>query len=140
MMSMTIKHTTSAIILASLLSTSAYASDVTLSVAMLSSTLDSAFETTDVPTATTLFQSGTANGMGGEIGLGYLWKINSGFALEFDYYYDFINLSNKITTIGAGFMTHKISDVMGLRVLPMLNITQNTRIYLDIGWAYINQN
>lgn len=136
---MTIKHSTAAIMLGSVLVTPVFAHDITLSGALLSSTLSTEFERKT--TTASSYDTASDTALGGELALGYLWRINSGFGLEFDFYYDFLGLETQqaAASPAGGYVTNTIDGMWGLRVLPMLNITQNTKIYLDFGFAYFSQ-
>lgn len=136
---MTIKQCSAAILLGTILAAPAFAHDITLSGALLSSNLSSDYE--HKTSTGNNYDTGSDTALGGELALGYFWKINSGFGLEFDFYYDFLGLETKQAsgTAAGGYVSHTIDNMMGLRVLPMLNITQNTRIYLDLGFGYFDQ-
>lgn len=136
---MNMKHISAALLLSSIVALPALAHDITLSGALLSSNLSSDYE--HKTTTGNNYDTASDTALGGELALGYLWKINSGFGLEFDFYYDFLGLETKQAsgTAAGGYVSHTIDNMMGLRVLPLLNITQNTKIYLDLGFAYFDQ-
>lgn len=136
---MTIKHRSAAIILGAICATPAFAHDITLSAAMISSNLSSDVE--HVTTTGNNYDTASDTKLGAEFALGYFWKINSGFGLEFDFYYDYLGLETKQSSGAAagGHITHSVDGMIGLRMLPMLNITQNTKIYLDMGFGAFEQ-
>lgn len=75
--------------------------------------------------------------------LGYVWNVNSGFNINFEGYYDYVDftVSQSIVTeieANAQPLTQKISGLGGLRVMPAFKITNNTELYLELGWADVD--
>lgn len=77
--------------------------------------------------------------LGGGIYFGYVWNVNSGFNINIEGYYDFINVTVDQSVLSLQPLTHEINGIGGLRVLPAFKITNNTEIFIELGWAYISQ-
>lgn len=69
---------------------------------------------------------------------GYIWNINSGFNMNFEGYYDWISVTVTQSVIDAKPLTQELQGLGGLRVLPAFKITNNTELFLELGWAYMN--
>ncbi|MFI4957046.1 MAG: outer membrane protein [Gammaproteobacteria bacterium] len=135
---MQFKHTLLAAVISSGFIMQASAHEITFALGGLGTTFNvqQEYKDTDPATAGDLNGSGTANGLGGEAALAYVWNVNSGFDIGFEFFYDFTgNLqvkgpTNAITTL---------NNVWGVRALPAFRITNNTKIYIDLGYAMIDQ-
>lgn len=82
--------------------------------------------------------------LGGGLYGGYVWNVNSGFNINFEAFYDFMYLTVSQTTLtfdGEIFkpITYKVNGLGGLRVLPAFKVTNNTSLFLELGWAYFDQ-
>lgn len=135
---MKLKYLSAATLLGAAFSLPATAHEVTGSLGILSTKLDSQFEQSGSSTNKSYF-NGSESDLEGEIALGYVWTINRGFDMAFELFYDFGGPEVKQTTgFGAGHATHSIDSIWGFRVLPGFYVTTNTKVFLDIGYASID--
>lgn len=77
--------------------------------------------------------------LGGGVYGGYVWNVNSGFNINFEGYYDFINVTVTQSVLAIKPLTYEVNGIGGLRVLPAFKITNNTELFLELGWAYLSQ-
>jgi opacity protein-like surface antigen len=106
---------------------------------LISSSLDSNYSAFTLATSGVERYTAGNDTLQGEVGLGYLLEVNQMFDMGIEFFYDFGENSTTETTTMFGHVKHKVKDVLGVRLLPGVNITEKTRLYLDIGWAYVNQ-
>jgi opacity protein-like surface antigen len=143
---MKLKHLSAAVLLGAALSTPAIAHEFTIGVGLLSTTLDSEFEQTISGNSNKSYSNASSTDLGGEIFLGYVWTINKGFDMAFELFYDWnttetkdgLSSQNAGGFTGTGHAKHKINGVWGVRVLPGFYVTTNTKIFLDVGYANID--
>lgn len=74
---------------------------------------------------------------GGGVYLGYIWNVNSGFNINLEGYFDYFNQTVSQSIFADMPLTEKIGNIGGLRALPAFKITNNTEIYIELGWAYL---
>lgn len=95
--------------------------------------------TQDLTSTASFAVSGEESQFGGGLYFGYIWNVNSGFNIGFEGYYDFIDVTVSQSVLGNQPLEEKINGIGGLRALPGFKITNNTQIYLELGWAYVSQ-
>ncbi len=137
---MNMKKLSSTVLLGAAFAIPATAHELTVSLGLLSAGLDSNFQ--QYTSASTGEERYSANNteLGGEAAFGYVWTINSGFDMAFELFYDFTSNTAEQTTTTNGNVSNTVSDTYGIRVLPGFYVTSNTKIFLDIGWANMNQD
>lgn len=133
---MQFKHTLLATILATGFILPAAAHEITFAVGGLSSTLNSEQKYTDSVSQADIHSAGTHTSLGGEAALGYVWNVNSGFDIGFEMFYDFVNDLQVYASYDA---LDTVNNVWGGRVMPAFRITNNTKIFIDLGYALIDQ-
>ena len=135
---MQLKHTLLAAVISAGFVSQAFAHEITIAAGGLGSTLNvqqSFIDTTPI-TGIDVGSSGTDNSLGGEASVGYVWNVNSGFDIGFEFFYDFTGSMS--ITANTGQVT-TLNNVWGIRGLPAFRITNNTKIYIDLGYAIIDQ-
>ncbi len=143
---MKLKHLSAAALLGAAFSLPATAHELTFGVGLLSTTLDSEFEQTISGNTNKSYHNGSSTDLGGEIALGYVWTINRGFDMAFELFYDFnssevkqsLTEGTNFGLLSTGHAKHNINSVWGLRILPGFFVTTNTKIFLDVGYASID--
>lgn len=133
---MQFKHTLLASAFAASFILPATAHEITFALGGLSSSLNSQQQYID-----TLFDvddrdSGANTTLGGEAAVGYVWNVNSGFDIGFEFFYDFVSNLDVYSNLNA---LNTVDNLWGLRALPAFRITNNTKIYIDLGYAIIDQ-
>lgn len=83
--------------------------------------------------------TGESSEFGGGLYGGYVWNVNSGFDIGFEAYYDWINVTTSVSLVTDQLLDEKITGIVGLRALPGFKITNNTKIFIEIGWALVFQ-
>jgi opacity protein-like surface antigen len=76
--------------------------------------------------------------LGGGVYGGYVWNVNSGFNINFEANYDWINVTTTQSVNNIQPLTQEIKGLLGLRILPAFKITNNTELFLELGWAYVD--
>ena len=135
---MQFKHTLLAAALSAGFVVQASAHEITIAAGGLGSTLNvqQSFIDTTPMTGIDIGSSGTDNGLGGEASVAYVWNVNSGFDIGFEFFYDFTGSLS--VTAPTGEVT-TLNNIWGVRGLPAFRITNNTKIYIDLGYAIIDQ-
>ncbi len=116
----------------------AQAHEITIALGGLSSTLNSEqnFGRSAQSTDEGSHSAGTHTALGGEASLAYIWNVNSGFDLGFEFYYDFVG---GLQVEGTTGMIDTVNTMFGARALPGFKITDNTKIYINLGYGIIDQ-
>jgi len=127
-----IKHVLFALT-ASSIALTVHAHEFTITLGGISSTLNSEqnFVTSGQSADEGAHSAGTHTSLGGEVAAAYIWNVNSGFDIGFEFYYDFVN---DLKVEGSEKMINTINLMYGGRVLPGFKITSNTKIYIDLGY------
>lgn len=126
------KHISLAILAASLGFT-AHAHEFAITLGGISSTLNSEQNYVFVPQTSDQgsHSSGTHTVLGGEAAVAYIWNVNNGFDIGFEFYYDFVG---GLTVEGSEHLINTVNLMYGGRVLPGFKITNNTKVYVDLGY------
>lgn len=133
---MFLKRTLPAMLLTSL-SFSVAAHEISIGAGALNTTMFSRLTYTD----NTSFKSqanASATAISGELYMGYAYNINKGFDIGAEIFYDLGGPEVENTIGTAGYVKNSLSNTIGIRVLPGFNITQSTRLYAGIGYAYMD--
>jgi opacity protein-like surface antigen len=130
------KHALLATLLAAGFITSASAHEITFAIGGLGSTMNAQQNYTNHANGDDYNTSGVDGSLGGEAALAYVWNVNSGFDMGFEIFYDYVG-NLEVTEVNNAVTT--INNVWGGRVLPGFKITNNTKIYVSLGYALIDQ-
>lgn len=131
---MNLKHISVVALLGASLSMPALAHEFTLGGGLASDKLDTEFKHTTTAAAK-IFSSASDTELGGEAFIGYVWQINSGFDMAFEFFYDFMDVTTKEANGTSGHYKNNINNIMGVRALPGFRITNNTKLFLDLGYV-----
>ncbi len=132
------KHALLTTILATSLTLPAAAHEITFAVGGLSSTLNALQSYIDTtPNAESNIQgSSVATSLGGEASIAYIWNVNSGLELGFEGFYDFVSGLEVQGTLGQ---RTSFNNAWGARGVPAFKITNNTKIFLTMGYVIVDQ-
>jgi opacity protein-like surface antigen len=120
-----------------MLAQSAQAGEIILGIDGFNATVNTNFTETVAAPATNFAASGQNSQFGGGVYLGYVWNVNSGFNINLEGYFDYFNQTVTESLLAPLPLTEKIGNIWGLRALPAFKITNNTEIYIELGWAYL---
>lgn len=116
--------------------------EFSIGLGLLSSKLDSDFRevsTAGGATGFTEHYSASDTTLTGEASVGYTWNWTDRIDTGLEFYYDFGHIETEQTATNLGYNTHTVNSVLGLRALPGFYVTPMTKVFLDLGWAYIDQ-
>lgn len=118
---------------------SASAHEITFAIGGLSSTLNSQQQYIDTTPGTGIDSrdSGSNTILGGEAALAYVWNVNSGFDIGFEFFYSYTG--NNLDVYASSGALNTVNNVWGFRGLPGFHITNNTKIYVNLGYAIVDQ-
>ena len=135
---MQFKHTLVAAALTAGFMGTACAHEITFALGGSSATLNAEQEFIDTTPGSGIDVHSTGNDtvLGGEFAAGYVWNVNSGFDIGFEFFYDFVSGLEVIAPSGE---STTVDNIWGLRAKPAFRITNNTKIYIDLGYAIIDQ-
>jgi hypothetical protein len=122
------------------LATPALAHEISFGVGALSLTMFSTITFTDTthpgPTPSFVWET-TGTDIAGEAYIGYAYNINKGFDIAAEFFYDFSGPKIDQYVDTQSYIINNSSSTYGIRVLPGFNITPSARLFVDVGYTFM---
>lgn len=123
----------------SLFTLPAAAGEIVLGATGFNATLTSEFTQDVAGTTSKAAATGETSQFGGGLYFGYIWNVNSGFDIAVEGFYDFLDVTSKASLFTDQPLKQEVNAIYGLRAMPGFKITNNTKIYIELGWAMVGQ-